>query len=398
MSTTPLFPPDSGNKQRHLEELYTLSKAGYHICLVIVGAKDCLRTRAALAEICHSILFLPVNSASIRIQQFFLLKPKWLSYGLNHNSRQQLQALFESMPLATVIANYFLSFSLVKSISPAHLGKTIFVPHDIVSEFYCNALKLTPSVFKKIYYYFELVKHKYYELDLLKQVRHLVAFTKHDLNYYFPKSFTSDFIVSPVSSDFTLGDKFYDAPPRIQHAREINIKKCFAIVASGKHPLGRNEINRFINKLPLCLRGKAEIHIIGGGWPLGRHNYGNLTVNYLGYVDDLKATCSNYLALIVPIFFPTGINVKLVQCLSYGPPVIATLSSVALLPKPESCPAIQCLSIQDFANEIDRLMSIGDQDCQLTRLESSRQNSDYLSMNLSSSAIMNSFLNYIENV
>ncbi|WP_206753515.1 glycosyltransferase family 4 protein [Coleofasciculus sp. FACHB-64] len=109
----------------------------------------------------------------------------------------------------------------------------------------------------------------------------------------------------------------------------------------------------YFNVLPL-LSPNVKL-IIAGGVSLKLDFITNPQVTLLGFVDDIDKLYSSVEAVILPIFYGSGVSIKAVEALSYGKPVISTPQGVRGLAVKTDLDVLIAQDIYDFAPLIEKL-------------------------------------------
>jgi len=109
----------------------------------------------------------------------------------------------------------------------------------------------------------------------------------------------------------------------------------------------------YYNVIPK-LNSQVEI-IIAGGVSLKFANKNHPQLKVLGFVDDISKLYASVDAVIIPIFYGSGVSIKAVEALSYGKPVISTPKGVRGLSLEYDRDVLIAKDIDDFPSLIEKL-------------------------------------------
>lgn len=374
------YPSFSGNRKRHLDEIVALTEE-FKVYLVIISDETIGdEAYGFLSSLCVRILLIKPNSRFIRLKQVWSIHSKWtLSSRVDTEAIVKLRKIILSIQPAVAIANYYDVLSILLN-ADVDIKKLVFIPHDIPDEIYSNASKVTNNLFLKLYYKIELFKHERDERLFNHKLFNIVVFTERDKYYFVRRYLDANVFVSPIGIN-SLNFK-------AEQTTFVRDKSVFLIVGSGRHPVGEKEVWNFISKIALLLTRDITIRIVGPNWRLGHYKFGRLKVEFVGYVPNLRAEYDGAVAFIVPLFNPTGMNVKIVEALVNGIPLLSTIEALDRLPASHSISAIRCRSCKDFAEAINNSFDQG------FHVDHSK-NLEYVQNNLSNTRIMKNYVSLI---
>lgn len=145
---------------------------------------------------------------------------------------------------------------------------------------------------------------------------------------------------------------------RIQNECSIDTsEELFLFVGSFSWPPNKQAYDFFIQEvLPfLDVTKKKKFLFVGkGNENISSFNKGEVSVDTLGYVDNLDQLYAESYAIIIPIVGGSGVKIKLIEALAYKKPIVAMQKGIegfkhlSYLLKP-------ALSAEDFSNELTKL-------------------------------------------
>lgn len=207
-------------------------------------------------------------------------------------------------------------------------------PHNIEGNVISGALKVN-SIISKFFLKLEskaLIKS---EIKLFNLMKFIGAISTEDVNFIkkniINKSIFLDFL--PVVPDFS--DSSYKILNKKSHSNYI--------VFVGNCSWGPNKraADWIVDVLSPCLLRSLpsiKIHMIGKGMLSSSFKGEMPNVRFLGYVEDIDAEYANAICAIAPITDGGGVNIKVIDALAHGVPVIGSefakrgISSLAYIP------------------------------------------------------------------
>ncbi len=101
----------------------------------------------------------------------------------------------------------------------------------------------------------------------------------------------------------------------------------------------------------------VKLKIIGKNPPNKFGEYGNIGVDKLGYVDDVKPYLNESEVYIAPLFVGGGIRIKILEAMSLGLPVVATDVSAEGIEATEKQGLIRANTINEYISQISNLFN-----------------------------------------
>lgn len=384
MTNTVPYPPCSGNRMRHYSEILTLSST-CEVHLIVFLTEDCNEGEIEeLAKLCKAVHFIRFNRKHVRIQQLFSLKPKWHLLGkLTASDSNYINNILRPINPDVYIANYFDVLTICGNLD-LDFDRIIFIPHDSPTELYDNAALVSDNLFKKLYYRLECYKHKRFEAGFVGKLRNIIVFSKQDRNYFGGAFPSARILISPIAINTQITGL-------IKTSEKGRHSSTILIIGSGRHPVGEKEVYKFIREMGRLLNCKCTIRVIGPNWVKRTFQMGQIVVVFAGYIDDLRAEYQNAAAVVVPLFYPTGLNVKLCEALNTGIPVLCTKQALSRLPAWQEAQAIVCESYEDFASKMCAGLKNGYD-------INSEDRAEYIKNHLSYNSIMGMYAKFINDI
>jgi glycosyltransferase involved in cell wall biosynthesis len=165
--------------------------------------------------------------------------------------------------------------------------------------------------------------------------------------------------LSKVSSVFSL----YPSADLKLLPRERQLIKTIVFMGFLKIPHNRNALVTFLDKVfPIVLEKMAEpiqFLILGGGADdlLLQYSITYSSVKFLGFVDDYSSVLSKADVFVAPIYFGTGIKLKILDALGMGLPVVTTTIGAEGLLLENGVNAMIEDDYSTFASAVVRLLS-----------------------------------------
>lgn len=253
------------------------------------------------------------------IQLFSDIVPRSSRIISNKYNKNMIQKVSEDNDIHFIFISHFEAIYLVKD-----LNKRISIlHHNWESRLNLSHIHGTLNLFKKIFYFIDFLKFCYIEKKFINSTyNHLTLSTEESFN--FSKHFNINSSLFPISinesplaptsneSDFIYIYGSWDWLPNRHGLLKImsylqNVNVPVKIKLSG-YCSDKNFIND-LNKLQ--------------------------SIQYLGFIDDSEVTFNlqNSLITLIPVFYGSGIKIKLLQALECSACILTTQSSITGLPE-----------------------------------------------------------------
>jgi glycosyltransferase involved in cell wall biosynthesis len=138
-------------------------------------------------------------------------------------------------------------------------------------------------------------------------------------------------------------------------AKKNNLQKKFRLLFFGsQYDPNVHGIQKFYYNILPQLNSEIEL-VIAGGISLKFANKNHPQVEVIGFVDDISSLYASIDAVIIPIFYGSGVSIKAVEALSYGKPVISTVKGVRGLSLQHEQNVLIAKNLDDFPELIEKL-------------------------------------------
>lgn len=255
----------------------------------------------------------------VKIGGEILLKPKY-SWDLDSK-----KFFFDVAEYEYTIIGSLTSSIIIDRLRNLNKTKVIFFEADALAMFYNRGRILTDSFLKKIHYFFQEKAIKKLEKRIYSKVDKIFFVSEVDKNYVM-KYYNSSKIKT-----IKLGVPFYEK----KKVFDSN-KKIFNIGFSGIMDYEPNvlAVEYIINELMPLLDMEVKdykIHIIGKNpknewYETNMYKNGKLIIT--GFLEDINSYISMLDIYISPLFLGSGMKNKILQAMSLGVPIVASLISI----------------------------------------------------------------------
>ncbi len=219
----------------------------------------------------------------------------------------KLNALESLVKFDTIICDGFYALVAVAH-SPLIHKNVIYRMHNLETKHWEQRGKFENGLKKLITLWVARLMNKY-EIDLVKKVKTVLCISNTEYNEWLKLKLPAHLFLPSVE---------------IKEASHSNIAQIGFIGSFDWYP-NREGIEWFINEVwPLIQKTHphAKLNIAGKGsekFTSKRHN-----IHGLGFVPNLKEFYDNQSVMVSPLRSGTGFNIKALEALSYGKPLVAT--------------------------------------------------------------------------
>jgi glycosyltransferase involved in cell wall biosynthesis len=345
------YPPFAGNSQRVWNELVYLSEYfNIYLCIFVHEyEREKLKQDNEALNIYYQhvkkIIFLKrkwnINKRiNWIIAKYFSLTPTNLYFDkLRKSESSKLNMFILENNIDILLFCSLFCYYIYKKIKGS--AKIVFELHDIQNHGLYNDYKNTTNLKRKLEYYYEYIKWARFEKMKIKEIKNIVVFTKLDKNWIEKFRLRKNIIISPIGFP---GKIFKYVTEKYAIMETIRI----LFVGSHFHIPNKYGGEFIIKKILPGLPKNIHFKIIGEGWDeIVKNSDESARITCSKKVPNLIQEYDDSDIIVLPIFFGSGMNVKLVEALATGRPVITTNFAVQKL-KPE---ALNYILIAEKENE-----------------------------------------------
>lgn len=260
-------------------------------------------------------------------------------------------------------------------------GKIYVRTHNVESDIWFTLASSTRSFFRRQYLKRLASDLQRYEIDVLKQVDGILTLSTDDQQRFIKLGITTQSVNIPVSIEFTESNEQSGKSKHFFHLGSMdwrpNIEAVDRLIKL---------FPRIRKQLPL-----AELHIAGSksNEVLNSSLPEGLTVD--GFVEDAESFARKSGILVSPLCSGSGVRIKILECMSWGVPVITTSLGALGIDYSDS----KCILIANSDEEIVDacILLAGDNEL---REEIGRNARDYIRKNHNIESISSKIIEFIQ--
>lgn len=243
------------------------------------------------------------------IATYFISLLRQGSYGVSVQDEQTVLKIAQSNNYDWVFLEGTLFGNVVKKLRKKGI-RTMVYAHNVDAILYKQEMELNSTLTAKLRY----IHVSMNERTTLQWTSKLLALTERDNDGFKQLYDRGADIILPIT---------YERHPNNIQVSTLNIKPYLLFVGSNFFP-NVEGINWFIDYVATHI--DLDVRIVGGCCQNQLLQNRPLPVNVFldGYVNDLSAFYKEAVAVIIPIFYGSGMKTKTIEALSYGKTIIGT--------------------------------------------------------------------------
>lgn len=257
------------------------------------------------------------NSNSNILLSILKNKPVYLSKFKNKTVLRQIDEIISKIEFDVIHADHTSMAQIAEYIShktKKPWGLRLHNLEHIIWKRYSDDLK---NFFKKYIVKFQAKLLEKEEFRLISNSFVSFPITKSDFEVIKNKNIKSNYVISSAGVDLETNKpvKIYKNPTQL----------CIATTYNWIHNV--NGLIWFIeNVLPLVKEKIPDVsfNLYGKNIPNLFHNFKSLSVNPIGFVNDISLELSKSSIYIAPLFVGSGIRIKILEAMAHCLPVVAT--------------------------------------------------------------------------
>lgn len=328
-----LLPVNSGGRQVIYERIKQLHK--HNIINLFIITNDSLLNyqKKELESICNDYL---IVSYSNGIRRF--LKALYKPYSVAKRSSKSIKKTFYDFISCRQTDLIIYEGPQVCEIGIGLSIKQVIDFHNVEFKSLDN---ITHSLngLKRLFYKFEVMKLKHYEIKLYKHMNDGFIFISDDDKILFKKCFNCDGTPTLVSPAGNYSNK-----------KEQELNQNIIIVGNMKYLPNSNGVIWFINNVYNKLNNyEGKLYVVGKNPPDNLLKLKSNNIIITGEVSDLSEYYNICSIAVVPIFNGGGIKTKLIEAASYAKLIVSTPSGI-VGSKFTKSEVIICNNEEDFIN------------------------------------------------
>lgn len=253
------------------------------------------------------------------IQLIFDIVPRSSRIISNQYNKNLLKKVLADNDIHFIFVNHLEAIYLLKDFNK----RISILHHNWESRLSLSHIHGTNNLFKKIFYLIDYLKFCYIEKKFLNtRYNHFTLSTEESFN--FSKKFDISSCLFPISINE------YPLPPTNNESDFIYIYGSWDWLPN------RHGLLKIMSYLQTV---NVEVNIKLSGHCSDKNFINDLnkiqSVQYLGYIDDTEVTYNlqNSLMTLIPVFYGSGIKIKLLQALECSACVLTTQPSITGLPE-----------------------------------------------------------------